>query len=110
MMDIFKDFLRHFLEVFIDDFTVFSNQEDHLEYLRKTFQQCRETNLKLHPGKCFFGMSSGILLGHIVGPYGLQVDMDKVKTMPNEPYLLPNYLKRIRNSNGPETDRKLLKI
>jgi hypothetical protein len=81
MMDIFKDFLRHFLEVFIDDFTVFSNQEDHLEYLRKTFQQCRETNLKLHPGKCFFGMSSGILLGHIVGPYGLQVDMDKVKTM-----------------------------
>jgi hypothetical protein len=38
MMDIFKDFLRHFLEVFIDDFAVFSNKEDHLEYLRKTFQ------------------------------------------------------------------------
>jgi hypothetical protein len=81
MMDIFKDFLRHFLEVFIDDFAVFSNQEDHLEYLWKTFQRCQETNLKLHPGKCFFGMSSGILLGHIVGPHGLQVDMDKVKTM-----------------------------
>jgi hypothetical protein len=27
MMDIFKDFLRHFLEVFIDDFAMFSNQE-----------------------------------------------------------------------------------
>jgi hypothetical protein len=54
MIDIFKDFLRHFLEVFIDDFAVFSNQEDHLEYLGKTFQRCRETNLKLHPGKCFF--------------------------------------------------------
>jgi hypothetical protein len=53
MMDIFKDFLRHFLEVFIDDFAVFSNQEDHLEYLRKTFQRCRKTNLKLHPGKYF---------------------------------------------------------
>jgi hypothetical protein len=64
MMDIFKDFLRHFLEVFIDDFAMFSNKEDHLEYLRKTFQRCRETNLKLHPGKCFFGMSSGILLRH----------------------------------------------
>jgi hypothetical protein len=38
-------------------------------------------NLKLHPGKCFFRMSSGILLEHIVGPHGLQVDMDKVKTM-----------------------------
>jgi hypothetical protein len=54
MMDIFKDFLRHFLEVFIDDFAVFSNKEDHLEYLRKTFQRCRETNLKLHPRKVFF--------------------------------------------------------
>jgi hypothetical protein len=98
MMDIFKDFLRHFLEVFIDDFAVFSNQEDHLEYLRKTFQRCRETNLKLHPGKCFFRMSSGILLGHIVGPHGLQVDMDKVKTM--LALLAPSNVKEIRGFLG----------
>jgi hypothetical protein len=98
MMDIFKDFLRYFLEVFIDDFAVFSNQEDHLEYLRKTFQRCRETNLKLHPGKCFFGMSSGILLGHIVGPHGLQVDMDKVKTM--LALLAPSNVKEIRGFLG----------
>jgi hypothetical protein len=39
MMDIFKDFLRHFLEVFIDDFAMFSNQEAHLEYLRIMFQR-----------------------------------------------------------------------
>jgi hypothetical protein len=98
MMDIFKDFLRHFLEVFIDDFAVFSNQEAHLEYLRKTFHQCWETNLKLHPGKCFFGMSSGILLGHIVGPHGLQVDMDKVKTM--LALLAPSNVKEIRGFLG----------
>jgi hypothetical protein len=98
MMDIFKDFLRHFLEVFIDDFAVFSNQEDHLEYLRKTFQRCRETNLKLHPRKCFFGMSSGILLGYIVGPHGLQVDMDKVKTM--LALLAPSNMKEIRGFLG----------
>ena len=30
MMDIFQDFLRHFLEVFIDDFAVFSAKQDHL--------------------------------------------------------------------------------
>jgi hypothetical protein len=98
MMDIFKDFLRHFLEVFIDDFAVFSNKEDHLEYLRKTFQRCRETNLKLHPGKFFFGMSSGILLGHIVGPHGLQVDMDKVKTM--LALLAPSNVREIRGFLG----------
>jgi hypothetical protein len=98
MMDIFKVFLTHFLEVFIDDFAVFSNQEDHLEYLRKTFQQCRETNLKLYPGKKNFGMSSGILLGHIVGPHGLQVDMDKVKTM--LALLAPSNVKEIRGFLG----------
>ena len=54
MMDIFQDFIKHFLEVFIDDFAVFSNWVGHLSYLRKAFQRCRETQLKLHPGKCFF--------------------------------------------------------
>jgi hypothetical protein len=98
MMDIFKDFLRHFLEVFIDDFAVFSNQEAHLEYLRKTFQQCWETNLKLHPGKCFFGMSSGILLGYSIGPHGLEVDMDKVKTM--LALLAPSNVEEIRGFLG----------
>jgi len=81
MMDIFKDFLRHFLEVFIDDFAVFSGRTDHHEFLRKTFQRCRETGLKLHPGKCFLGMESGILLGHVVSRQGLEVDSDKVRAI-----------------------------
>ena len=38
MMDIFRDFLRHFLEVFIDDFAVFSERDQHLGYLQKTFE------------------------------------------------------------------------
>jgi len=81
MMDIFKDFLCHFLEVFIDDFAVFTSRAAHLEYLWKTFQRCRETKLKLHPRKCFFGMISRILLGHVVSRKGLEVDTDKVKAM-----------------------------
>ena len=81
MMDILQDFLRHFLEVFINDFAVFSSQNDHLGYLRKMFQRCRETFLKLHPGKCFFGMTSGVLLGHVVSNKDLEVDLDKVKTI-----------------------------
>jgi hypothetical protein len=98
MMDIFKDFLRHFLEVFIDDFAVFSNRRDHLECLRKTFQKCRETNLKLHPGKCFLGMVSGILLGHVVSQAGLQVDIDKVKVILS--LLPPTSVREIRGFLG----------
>ena len=81
MMDIFQDFLRHFLEVFIDDFAVFGKRWDHLGYLKKTFERCRVTNLKLHPGKCFLGMESGVLLGHVVSKNGLEVDLDKVKVI-----------------------------
>ena len=81
MMDIFQDFLRYFLEVFIDDFAVFGKRRDHLGYLKKTFERCRETNLKLHPGKCFLGMESGVLLGHVVSKTGLEVDLDKVKVI-----------------------------
>ena len=80
-MDIFQDFLRHFLEVFIDDFAVFGKQRDHLGYLMKTFERCREMNLKLHSGKCFLGMESGVLLGHVVSKNGLEVDLDKVKAI-----------------------------
>ena len=80
-MDIFQDFLRHFLEVFIDDFAVFRKQRDHLGYLKKTFERCRETNLKLHPGKYFLGMESGVLFGHVVSKTRLEVDLDKVKVI-----------------------------
>ena len=80
-MDIFQDFLQHFLEVFIDDFAVFSSQKDHLHYLWKIFQQCRETSLKLHLGKCFFKISSGVLLGHMVSRRGLEVDIEKVRSI-----------------------------
>jgi hypothetical protein len=98
MMDIFKDFLRHFIEVFIDDFAVFSDRKDHLGYLRKTFQRCRETSLKLHPGKCFFGMDSGLLLGHVVSQTGLQVDLEKVKAILT--LLPPTNIREIRGFLG----------
>ncbi|OAE21409.1 hypothetical protein AXG93_2061s1000 [Marchantia polymorpha subsp. ruderalis] len=78
MMVIFQDFPKHFLEVVIDDFAVFSKSVEHLAFLRKTFQRCRETNLKLHPGKCFFGMICGLLLGHVVSRRGIAVDLKKV--------------------------------
>ena len=81
MMDIFQDFLRHLFEVFIDDFVVFSIQTGHLGFPRKTFERCRETNLKLHLCKCFLEMTFGILLGHIVSKKGLGVDMDKVRAI-----------------------------
>ncbi|CAM6102046.1 unnamed protein product [Calypogeia fissa] len=74
MMNVFHDYLRKFLEIFIDDFAVFGGVEDHVRYLRLTFQRCREVGLRLHPGKCFFGVNEGILLGHKISKQGIEID------------------------------------
>jgi hypothetical protein len=79
MMIIFQEFLWKFLEIFIDNFCVFSSKEDHFEHLRLTFEKCRESSLCLHPEKCFFGMQQGVLLGHIVSSKGVEVDKDKIQ-------------------------------
>ena len=77
-MTIFHRYLRHFIEIFIDDFVVYSSAADHLKCLDLTFQRSRETNLKLHPEKCFFVVQQGTLLGHIVSTRGIEIDKSKV--------------------------------
>ena len=98
MMDIFWDFLRYFLEVFIDDFTVFSKRDQHLGFLSETFRRCRETELKLHLGKCFMGMEFGILLRLVVNRKGLEVDTNKIRAI--LALLAPTYVWEVRGFLG----------
>jgi hypothetical protein len=78
MMVIFEDFLRDFMEIFIDDFCVYGIIEDHPEHLKKTFERCRWAGLALNPKKCFLAMAEGILLGHKILSKGIEVDYDKI--------------------------------
>ncbi|CAM6094833.1 unnamed protein product [Calypogeia fissa] len=78
MMIIFQEYLHRFLEIFIDDFCVFTRVNDHLEKLELTFQKCREAQLCLHPEKCYMGMQKGLLLGHVISQQGIKVDVGKV--------------------------------
>ncbi|KAL2624212.1 hypothetical protein R1flu_008457 [Riccia fluitans] len=43
MITIFQEFLRKFLEIFIDDFCVFRPKKDHLNSLAIVFQRCRDS-------------------------------------------------------------------
>lgn len=81
MTTIFQNDLRKFLEIFIDDFCVFGSRDQHLNHLQQTFDKCREAQLSLHLEKCFFFMTSGILLGHRVSSEGIAMDLDKVKVI-----------------------------
>ena len=66
IMEIFGEYIPGFMQLFLDDFVVYSRQTEHLNHLRLCLEKCSEYRLSLNPAKCVFGVASGNLLGHIV--------------------------------------------
>ena len=85
IQDFFVDYIPAFMQVFLDDFAVYSNRTDHFTHLQLCLEKCRQGRLSLNPTKCAFGVTSGTLLGHIVSQEGIVVDPDKVKTVLEAP-------------------------
>ena len=82
MSHAFKQYLRDFLEIFMDDLCVHSKERtDHIEHLIKVFVQCRVYRICLNPDKCKFMVRQGKILGHIVSKNGISTDMDKIKVI-----------------------------
>nr|KYP40519.1 Retrovirus-related Pol polyprotein from transposon 17.6 [Cajanus cajan] len=72
MLNIFSDFLENYLEVFMDDFTVYGSSFDAcLDSLDRVLNRCIETNLVLNFEKCHFMVEQGIVLGHIISSRGI---------------------------------------
>ena len=57
------------------------NEEDQIADLKETFANLREAFLKLNPEKCVFGISRGKMLGYIIGPEGIQANLEKTKAI-----------------------------
>ncbi|KAL5556375.1 hypothetical protein UlMin_038611 [Ulmus minor] len=99
MMAIFTDMVEQFVEVFMDDFSVFGDSFDScLGNLAKVLQRCEETNLVLNWEKCHFMVKEGIVLGHKVSQEGLEVDKAKIETIEKMPP--PTSVKGIRSFLG----------
>ncbi|GJS25454.1 reverse transcriptase domain-containing protein [Tanacetum coccineum] len=82
-----------------DDFSVFGSSFDHcLKNLEKMLKRCEETNLVLNWEKCHFMVKEGIVLGHKVLGYGIEVDKAKIKAIFKLPY--PTNVKAIRSFLG----------
>jgi hypothetical protein len=62
----FKEFIHWFLEVYLDDWTVYNLLKDHVEVLRLMLERCRQCQISLNIKKCIFGTPFEILLEHIV--------------------------------------------
>jgi hypothetical protein len=94
----FKEFIHQFLEVYLDDWTVYSLLKNHVEVLRLMLERCRQCQISLNIKKCIFGTPFGILLGHIVCKQGLLVDPAKIAVIVNLP--APKTVRQLRAMLG----------
>ncbi|KAI3453437.1 hypothetical protein Pfo_010100 [Paulownia fortunei] len=85
MLSIFSDMVECFLEVFMDDFSIFGN----------SFDDCLSN---LEKEKCHFMVTTGIVLEHIISSEGIEVDKSKIELIANFP--TPKTVKEIRSFLG----------
>ncbi|GJS94713.1 reverse transcriptase domain-containing protein [Tanacetum coccineum] len=99
MMAIFHDMIEETMEVFMDDFSVFRDSfSSCLSHLDKMLKRCEDTNLVLNWEKCHFMVKEGIVLGHKISKYGIEVDKAKVDVIAK--LLHPTSVRGIRSFLG----------
>ncbi|KAK0581724.1 hypothetical protein LWI29_017165 [Acer saccharum] len=99
MMAIFSNMVERYIEIFMDDFSVFGSSFDGcLENLGKVLERCEETNLILNWEKCHFMVREGIVLGHRISSEGIEVDKAKIEVIEKLPP--PTSVKGIRSFLG----------
>ena len=78
MQMVFAPYLGVFIEVFLDDFCIYSTRQKHLTKVRMAFHRIDEAKGSLNPKKCMIRATHGWLLGHIVSTDGICLDPEKV--------------------------------
>jgi len=58
------------MKIFLDDFIIYSDMENHLMKLKLCFQKCKEYRISLNPKKCAFIVFLRLILGFIVSKEG----------------------------------------
>ena len=76
------DLIYKEVEFYVDGMIVKSKDcEGHIPALRKFFERIQFYKLQLDPKKCIFGVTSRKLLGFMVSQRGIEVDLDKIKSI-----------------------------
>ena len=82
MLSLFSDMVERFLEIFMDEFSIYGDSfEQYLHHLELVLQICKEKNLTLNWDKCHFMVRQGIVLGHEISRRGIEVDKAKVEVL-----------------------------
>jgi hypothetical protein len=81
----FKEYLDNFMKIFLDDFIMYSDMENHLQKFKLCFQKCKEYGISLNPNKCAFMVFSGMILSCIVSKEGKLLEPKKIQSIINMP-------------------------
>ena len=78
-MEVFPNLVHKIMEIYIDDFIVWGKSDDEfITNLTQVFDRLRETNVKINPLKCKFGMEEVEYVGHKITPDGLTFSAEKI--------------------------------
>jgi hypothetical protein len=74
----FKEYFGVFMELFFNDFNVFSDLKTLLAKLLLCFNKCRKFSISLNPKKCIFLVFFGVIFGYIMSKEGKLPDPKKL--------------------------------
>ncbi|KAL4022424.1 hypothetical protein IC575_016156 [Cucumis melo] len=95
---VFKPYLRKFVLVFFDDILVYNkNEDEHVVHLGKVLSSLREHSLYANK-KCSFAQPKIEYLGHIISGGGVEVDLEKIRSIADWP--TPTNVREIRGFLG----------
>ena len=99
MKNIFHKHIRKFVLVFFEQILIYSKTwKEHLHHLEEALKIMHVQSLFVKLSKCDFGLTEILYLGHIIGQYGVKVDMEKIKSIIEWP--LPKNLTELRGFIG----------
>ena len=99
MLSVFSDMVTKFVEVFMDDFSLFGDSFDEcLHRLDLVLKRCIECNLTLSWEKSHDMVREGIVLGHVFSDRGIEVDKAKLEIIEKLPP--PTCVKELQSCLG----------
>jgi len=98
MSDLFADYLRQFMWVYIDDILIYSDTEqDYLKHIAMGCDKLKQAQFSASRKKLEFFAVSMDVLGHIIDDQGLRASLEKIArieawTTPKKKKQLPEFL------------------
>ncbi len=94
----FREYLDQFMKIFLDDFIIYNDTDNHLMKLKLCFHKCKEYKINLNLDKCAFMVFLGFILRFIVSKEGKIPNLKKVQAILNMP--IPTNPQQIQVLNG----------